>query len=82
MEARSRNHYCRAQAVSVTHIPSQAKNQKPNQKPKTKSQKPSQAKVLTGGRRLALLVRSTSRRPSVCQPLLRLTALLGSVTDA
>ena len=36
------------------------------------------AKVLTGGRRLAP---SASRRPPVCLPFLRVTALLGTVTD-
>ena len=36
------------------------------------------AKVLTGGRRLA---RSASRRPPVCLPFRRVTALLGTVTD-
>jgi len=39
---------------------------------------PSQAKVLSGERRL---VRSTSQRPPVCEPYLCLTASLCSVTD-
>jgi hypothetical protein len=39
---------------------------------------PSQAKVLSGGRRLG---RSASRRPPVSEPFLCLTASLGSVTD-
>ena len=40
--------------------------------------KPSHAKVLAGGRRLAL---QSSRCPPVCQPFLRLTVQLGSITD-
>jgi len=44
---------------------------------KTSQAKPSQS--VNWGRRLA---RSASRRPPVCYPFLRLTALLGSVTDS
>jgi hypothetical protein len=40
--------------------------------------KPSQAKVLTGGRRLE---QSASRRPHASWPFLRLTTSLGSITD-